>query len=72
MKARNSVLSAVVALGALVTFAGLPAGVALAGTGIKVPVRARGEARPGWSPRSMRLTPPGAERSLWRRGAPTR
>ena len=37
MNARKSVLGAAVALGALVAFAGLPAGTALAGTGINVP-----------------------------------
>ena len=37
MNARKSVLGAAVMLGALVAFAGLPAGVARAGTGIKVP-----------------------------------
>jgi hypothetical protein len=37
MNARKSALSAVVVAGALVAFAGLPAGVALAGTGSKVP-----------------------------------
>jgi hypothetical protein len=37
MNTRKSMLSATVVLGALVAFAGLPAGVALAGTGINVP-----------------------------------
>jgi len=37
MNARKSVLGAAVMLGALVAFAGLPAGTALAGTGITVP-----------------------------------
>jgi hypothetical protein len=37
MNARKSVLSAAVMMGALLAFAGLPAGTALAGTGIKVP-----------------------------------
>lgn len=37
MNARKSVLSAAVVLGALAAFAGLPAGTAQAGTGIKVP-----------------------------------
>ena len=37
MNARKSVLGAAVVMGALVAFAGLPAGVALAGTGINVP-----------------------------------
>ena len=40
MKARNSVLSAAVVMGTLVAFAGLPAGLALAGTGgsgVRVP-----------------------------------
>src|SRR3989440_13029594 len=37
MNTRKSVLSATIVMGALVAFAGLPAGVALAGTGITVP-----------------------------------
>src|SRR5690348_17563366 len=37
MNTRKSVLSAAVVMGALVAFAGLPAGTALAGTGINVP-----------------------------------
>jgi hypothetical protein len=37
MNARKSVLGAAVATGALVAFAGLPAGMALAGTGARVP-----------------------------------
>ena len=47
MSTRKSVLSAAVVLGALVAFAGLPAGMALAGTGINVPCSGPGEGAAG-------------------------
>jgi hypothetical protein len=72
MNARKSALGAAVVLGALVALAGLPAGVARAGTGINVPCSGPGGGAAGLAAAITAANAAGAGRSLWRRGAPTR